>query len=245
MKVINKIILHEIVSNSFSYSEVCRKLGWSVTGYNIKKAKELVLLNCDSSHFSPFGRNRKHEKVERSCLYCEEKFFAIKGSKKHDKKCCSRSCANKLRGGEVHHKWKEKGNCLNCDKELTETTRDFCSQTCVGQYTRKQVFKKIENGTYVFNNKVKGNSKNRILKLYLIHKNGHKCSVCELNEWMNKLIPLQLDHKDGDSHNDSLNNIRLICPNCHAQTPNYCGKNKGNGKRKHRNDDYKNGKGNW
>lgn len=36
---------------------------------------------------------------------------------------------------------------------------------------------------------------------------------------------MQLDHIDGDSHNHKLENLRMICPNCHTQTETYCGKN--------------------
>jgi hypothetical protein len=52
------------------------------------------------------------------------------------------------------------------------------------------------------------------------------CEICEIREWNGKEISMQLDHIDGDSHNHKLNNLRMICPNCHSQTETYCGKNK-------------------
>lgn len=52
------------------------------------------------------------------------------------------------------------------------------------------------------------------------------CSSCKLVEWLGKPIPLELDHIDGDNSNNSLENLRLLCPNCHAQTSTYRGKNK-------------------
>lgn len=51
------------------------------------------------------------------------------------------------------------------------------------------------------------------------------CSECKLTTWNNKPIPLELDHINGDSFNNNLTNLRLLCPNCHAQTETYCGKN--------------------
>ena len=53
----------------------------------------------------------------------------------------------------------------------------------------------------------------------------HICEVCGLTEWMNKPIPLEVDHIDGIRNNHILSNLRLICPNCHAQTDTYKGKN--------------------
>jgi hypothetical protein len=51
------------------------------------------------------------------------------------------------------------------------------------------------------------------------------CSVCALSEWLSKPIPLELDHIDGDRENNSLENLQLLCPNCHAMTPTYRGRN--------------------
>lgn len=48
------------------------------------------------------------------------------------------------------------------------------------------------------------------------------------------MIPLELDHIDGDHENNVEGNLRLICPNCHAQTPTYKNKNKGRGRESRR-----------
>lgn len=53
----------------------------------------------------------------------------------------------------------------------------------------------------------------------------HKCSVCGLLEWNGKPIPLEIDHINGVHSDNRIENIRAICPNCHAQTHNYKGKN--------------------
>ena len=54
----------------------------------------------------------------------------------------------------------------------------------------------------------------------------HKCECCGITDWMNKPTPLEVDHIDGNSNNHIIQNIRLLCPNCHAQTETYRGKNK-------------------
>lgn len=65
------------------------------------------------------------------------------------------------------------------------------------------------------------------LKLKLIRDNikEHKCEVCNETEWMGKKIPIELDHIDGNHYNNDLSNLRIICPNCHAQTDTNSGKN--------------------
>lgn len=52
------------------------------------------------------------------------------------------------------------------------------------------------------------------------------CSSCDLREWLGGPIPLELDHISGDNMDNRLCNLRLLCPNCHALTPTYRGKNK-------------------
>jgi hypothetical protein len=54
----------------------------------------------------------------------------------------------------------------------------------------------------------------------------NRCDICGITEWNNKELFMQLDHIDGDSHNHRIENLRMVCPNCHSQTHTYCGKNK-------------------
>lgn len=54
----------------------------------------------------------------------------------------------------------------------------------------------------------------------------NKCEICGITEWNGKLLMMQLDHVDGNSHNHRLSNLRMTCPNCHSQTETFCGKNK-------------------
>lgn len=56
----------------------------------------------------------------------------------------------------------------------------------------------------------------------------HKCECCGLTEWLGEPIPLELDHIDGDHYNNLIENLKILCPNCHAKTPTYRGKNKKN-----------------
>ena len=53
-----------------------------------------------------------------------------------------------------------------------------------------------------------------------------KCYNCEKTIWLDKNIPLELEHKNGDRTDNRIENLTLLCPNCHAFTPHYRGKNK-------------------
>ena len=55
----------------------------------------------------------------------------------------------------------------------------------------------------------------------------HKCEECEGTTWCGEAIPLELNHIDGNRYNWNLDNLELLCPNCHAQTDTYRGKNIG------------------
>ena len=54
---------------------------------------------------------------------------------------------------------------------------------------------------------------------------NHQCECCGMTEWLGQPIPLELHHKDGNRNNNTLENYQLLCPNCHAFTDSYRGKN--------------------
>ena len=55
----------------------------------------------------------------------------------------------------------------------------------------------------------------------------YKCSNCGCDgNWQNGQIALQIHHIDGDNKNNELSNLTYLCPNCHALTETYCGRNK-------------------
>jgi hypothetical protein len=53
------------------------------------------------------------------------------------------------------------------------------------------------------------------------------CARCAIAAWHGMPLALHLDHVNGDSQDNRRENLRVLCPNCHSQTPAYCGRNKG------------------
>jgi hypothetical protein len=120
-------------------------------------------------------------------------------------------------------------NCINCGKERVVThsgpksPNKYCTQICQNDFQFKNsTLKKFYEGKV---------SNRRTLKRTLISLYGNVCVDCgNTGEHNGKELKLQLDHKDGNASNDMPDNVRLLCPNCHSQTPTFTAKNKGNGR---------------
>jgi 5-methylcytosine-specific restriction endonuclease McrA len=120
-----------------------------------------------------------------------------------------------------------KANCQNCSKEFEygphQRRGKYCNNTCQGEHKSRLhkeswyrgELKRIERAT---------------MRRYLTEDRGYQCEVCGISNWQNKKLTLQVDHIDGNPGDDSPSNIRLICPNCHSQTPFLGNGNKGRGR---------------
>lgn len=90
---------------------------------------------------------------------------------------------------------------------------------------KKSVFKYKLEDILVEHSIYKGTSKlrNRLIKCGL---KENRCEKCKLTNWLNEPINLHLHHINGDDTNNTIQNLLILCPNCHSQTENYCSKNK-------------------
>lgn len=124
--------------------------------------------------------------------------------------------------------------CLNCGKELRNTNNSkhkYCSNTCQQKFIYKEWIKQYKKDNSIAKTSKWGQIPDT-LRRYIFEKFDNKCCLCgwsEINPYTNTL-PLEIDHIDGNSENNSEDNLRLICPNCHSLTQTYRGANKGNGR---------------
>lgn len=66
--------------------------------------------------------------------------------------------------------------------------------------------------------------KKRVILAGLLKNECAKCGIKDI--WQGEPIVLHVDHINGDHFDHRIENLRLLCPNCHSQTPTYCAKNK-------------------
>lgn len=64
-----------------------------------------------------------------------------------------------------------------------------------------------------------GLTSNDAIKKRLVAERGYCCEGCSLDTWLGLPITLELEHVDGNNRNGDRSNLKLLCPNCHAQTP--------------------------
>jgi 5-methylcytosine-specific restriction endonuclease McrA len=53
----------------------------------------------------------------------------------------------------------------------------------------------------------------------------NRCCCCGLDSWLGKPLSIQIDHINGKNDDWRIENLRMLCPNCHSQTPTFAGRN--------------------
>ena len=195
----------------------------------------------------------KIQKV-RGCPKCGNKV-------KKGNKFCNQSCAASFNNVKFRKRKSEQltANCLNCNVRFEYRSNRqygmYCGNTCQHEHKANILYEEIEeHGGWPdgkLNKKKKPYSeqqRRKMMKKYLIHKNGDKCEECGWNEVnihtkkSKELIarckpPLSactLEHSDGNPDNNKLDNLKILCPSCHSLTKFYGSRGKGHDERRNR-----------
>lgn len=168
-----------------------------------------------------------YDKSPSLCRYCGK----VISYKKRRNQFCGHSCAQSANNRGVTRHGRSLASrlhlCSNCGFQ-TASSSEYCSMHCRSEARWARCIAIIAQSGIVPGQHE--SSKGGIAKRYLKEKYGAKCSVCGIDQWMEKPAPLVLDHIDGNAANWAISNLRLTCGNCDMQLPTYKSKNRGNGR---------------
>lgn len=120
---------------------------------------------------------------------------------------------------------KEKRYCAFCNTELHWRKHKYCNHKC-----HKEHIWKIKKSEILLNKIIypptKATTCAKMARRFVTERDGYKCSVCNISEWLSNKLVLILDHIDGNATNWHIDNLRFVCPNCDSQLPTYKSKNK-------------------
>ena len=231
----------KLFDSSETQVEILRKLNKKINGSGWRLIKKLAdQIGLDLKEYNKKITKEKYNRSPKHCACCGKELTY----EQKDNIYCSRSCAASINnrgvirntnGGFTNGRITnlEAHVCLNCGAELPNNKKKkFCSQECLNDYRYKEAVQKIKSGE----NLMRGASGvSKYLKMYLMEIHNNKCEKCGWGEEhpVTHTIPLEVHHIDGDCTNNKLENLQLLCPNCHCLTENFGSLNK-NSKRFHR-----------
>lgn len=127
---------------------------------------------------------------------------------------------------------KEKPLCrCGCGRHTARANQQYYANQCHKDHQYREFIRRWKQGEEA--GLRSGVLTSRYIKRYLREKYNNQCSQCGWSEVSpyTRLVPLEIEHKDGNWINNREENLDLLCPNCHALTPTYRALNRGKGRR--------------
>lgn len=171
------------------------------------------------------GRPSTRYSLTKKCPTCENSFSVTSADVR--KAYCSRRCsaiANNIRRGIKSGTGKVRCGFCGADTERKWKTQTFCNAKCKAKFELNAWLSGSVSGT--------GTRQYRFfVKKWLLERANYRCESCGFSRSRpDGRSILQVDHIDGRWSNNTPQNLRILCPNCHAMTPNWGGANRGKGR---------------
>ena len=151
------------------------------------------------------------------CIHC--------GADTGNPKFCSMSCSASYNNRKFPKRWAgDRGCCGSCGCTLSRKQAKYCSIKCQQELGKRDKRAAILAGEQSFDS--------RVYKWFMMERLGNACAKCGWSEVhpVTGKVPIQLHHIDGNAENNSLDNLTLLCPNCHVLTDSFGNLNKGSGR---------------
>ena len=167
----------------------------------------------------------KNERIKLHSKKCKKCDADISYEKRRDT-FCSKSCAASYNNVGVRRHAGLRKDPIDCGGCGEKTYNEkYCNNKCQRIASHKILLEDFKGGLLV-------NAQTQFK--IIVELRGNKCggSGCDNDgTWLGQPLKLQVDHVDGDATNNFPHNLRLLCPNCHCQTPNWGMRNKGKGRK--------------
>ncbi len=177
------------------------------------------------------GRQKLTELSERNKLdylanpkLCPNCKGPIPYEKKTENTFCSQSCCASYTQRGRKRKPAPTFLCAHCGTKNEGKRGKFCNSQCSAEFRKFDIEAWLRGE--VSGNTVMGCS--NAIKRYLLEQCDNKCPKCGWGESnpVTGIVPLEVNHIDGDSKNNRPDNLEVLCPNCHSLTPNFRALNK-------------------
>ena len=199
-------------------------------------------------------KKRQYESTGRKCEQCSLAIPYEKYINNRKVRFCSLSCKSKainnVLGKYLRASDPEKPSlkridgrrvythdrmCKHCNVPLDGSALDYCNNKCKSALRRKQQIDSWLSGDIASAINSDGSLKSSV-RDWLLETAGNKCEECSWSKVhpVTGRVPLQIDHQDGDHTNNVRSNLKVLCPSCHAMTPNYGSLNRGKGRESRR-----------